>query len=103
MSVSYPCCFCLISFLNLIISVYFGNLSAIDSKISLPVGYYNTANVQDQSQHPPYYVPSCAILEVVLLEVPVTSFLSSFINSAIRCNRCNGGLLASIYDLKTKP
>ncbi|GLU04252.1 hypothetical protein SLE2022_214110 [Rubroshorea leprosula] len=35
----------------------FRNLYAIDGQVSQPVGYYNTANVQDQSQHPPY-VPS---------------------------------------------
>ncbi|GLT58924.1 hypothetical protein SLA2020_317790 [Shorea laevis] len=35
----------------------FRNLYAIEGQISQPVGYYNTANVQDQSQHPPY-VPS---------------------------------------------
>ncbi|GKV10246.1 hypothetical protein SLEP1_g21639 [Rubroshorea leprosula] len=35
----------------------FRNPYAIEGQISQPVGYYNTANVQDQSQHPPY-VPS---------------------------------------------
>ncbi|KAK4856587.1 hypothetical protein QYF36_019000 [Acer negundo] len=38
----------------------FRNIYAIDSQISLPADYYNTAILEDQSQHPPYIPPfSC--------------------------------------------
>ncbi|KAK8580994.1 hypothetical protein V6N13_144048 [Hibiscus sabdariffa] len=35
----------------------FGNLYAIDNQISPSLAYYNTPNLQDLSQHPPYIPP----------------------------------------------
>ncbi|KAK8642537.1 hypothetical protein V6N13_011877 [Hibiscus sabdariffa] len=35
----------------------FRNLYAIDTQISPPLAYYNTPNLQDSSQHPPYIPP----------------------------------------------
>ncbi|KAK8551959.1 hypothetical protein V6N13_120388 [Hibiscus sabdariffa] len=35
----------------------FRNLYAIDNQISPPLAYYNTPNLQDSSQHPPYIPP----------------------------------------------
>ncbi|XP_039066940.1 probable BOI-related E3 ubiquitin-protein ligase 3 isoform X1 [Hibiscus syriacus] len=35
----------------------FRNLYAIDTQISPPLPYYNTPNLQDSSQHPPYIPP----------------------------------------------
>ncbi|XP_022772883.1 probable BOI-related E3 ubiquitin-protein ligase 2 [Durio zibethinus] len=35
----------------------FRNLYAIDGQISPPLGYYNTPDLQDSSQHPPYIPP----------------------------------------------
>ncbi|XVF64079.1 hypothetical protein PTKIN_Ptkin09bG0138200 [Pterospermum kingtungense] len=49
----------------------FRNLYGIDGQISPPLAYYNTPNLQDSSQHPPY-VPPFHVVGFAPGPVPVT-------------------------------
>ncbi|XVE94915.1 hypothetical protein REPUB_Repub02eG0050900 [Reevesia pubescens] len=52
-------------------SKHFRNLYAIEDQISRPLAYYNTPNLQDSSQHPPY-IPPFHVVGFAPGPVPVT-------------------------------
>ncbi|MBA0745849.1 hypothetical protein Goshw_006849 [Gossypium schwendimanii] len=49
----------------------FRNMYAIDAQVSPPLAYYNTPNLQDSSQHPPY-IPPFHVVGFAPGPVPVT-------------------------------